>query len=50
MTVIAYGLGYALAGWAVAAVGGVSYVVWVLQRGRRTSQQVSAARRRWGGS
>ena len=47
---LAYGLGYALAGWAVAAVAGVSYVAWVLQRGRRASQQVSVEKRRWSDS
>lgn len=47
---LAYGLGYAVAGWAVAAVSGVGYVVWMLQRGRRVSQQVSAGKRRWSDS
>lgn len=44
---LAYGIGYAFAGWAIAAGSGIAYVVWVLQRGRKASQQVSPAKRRW---
>ena len=44
---LAYGIGYALAGWGIAVVAGGGYVAWVLQRGRRASQQVSPSKRRW---
>jgi hypothetical protein len=47
---LAYGIGYAYAGWAIAVVSGVGYVLWVLQRGRRVSDRVPEGKRRWSDS
>lgn len=45
--VLAYGIGYAYAGWAFCAAAGVGYAVVLIQRGKRASAQAPEGKRRW---
>jgi hypothetical protein len=47
---LAYGIGYAYAGWAICAGAGAAYVTWLLQRGRRIASKVPEDKRRWSDS
>ena len=47
---LAYGIGYAYAGWGIAVGSGVAYALWVIQRGRRTAERVPEGKRRWSDS
>jgi hypothetical protein len=44
---LAYGIGYAYAGWAVCAAGGAAYAVSLVVRGKRATPRVPEGRRRW---
>ena len=44
---LAYGIGYAYAGWAISAALGAAYTVSLLVRGRRAAERVPEGRRRW---
>jgi hypothetical protein len=44
---LAYGMGYAVAGWVACGVAGASYTAWLLVRGRRAASRVPDGRRRW---
>jgi hypothetical protein len=44
---LAYGMGYAVAGWVAVAAAGASYTVWLLVRSRRAAARVPEDRRRW---
>ena len=47
---LAYGIGYAYAGWGVCAAAGAGYVAWLLQRGKRAASRVPEGKRRWSDS
>jgi hypothetical protein len=44
---LAYGIGYAYAGWAFCAAAGGAYAVSVVARGKRVARRVPEGRRRW---
>ena len=44
---LAYGMGYAVAGWAVCGVAGLGYSVSLIVRGRRAAARVPEGHRRW---
>jgi hypothetical protein len=46
-TVLAYGMGYAVAGWAVCGVAGLGYAVSLIVRGKRAAARVPDGHRRW---
>ena len=45
--VLAYGIGYAYAGWAICGVAGAGYAVSLVLRGRRAAARVPEGKRRW---
>jgi hypothetical protein len=45
--VLAYGIGYAYAGWAISAAAGVGYAASLVLRGRRAAARVPEGKRRW---
>jgi hypothetical protein len=44
---LAYGIGYAYAGWAICAAAAAGYTASLVVRGRRASARVPEGRRRW---
>lgn len=44
---LAYGIGYAYAGWALCAAAGAAYTITLLIRGKRAASRVPEGKRRW---